>query len=391
MQEQSRSGRIGALSGIREPVRFPWRAGNRFELLIDGPAFFTRMLAAITAARRYVFLELYLVESGLIAGRFVTTLAAAARRGVAVHVLLDAFGALRLGPDERQQLRAAGVRLAFYNPLRWSKRLGNLLRDHRKLLLVDGEVAFVGGAGITDEFDPEEQPELRWRETMLAIAGPVVTDWHVLFVRTWTACGLPPPAVAAPDVAARPGGQSGRVVASERLQREQVSRSVIVQVRAAQSRVWIATAYFTPSWKLRRALLAAARRGLDVRLLVPGRRVDHPLIRYAGRRLYSSMLRHGVRIFEYQPRFLHAKVVLVDDWCSIGSSNLDRWNLHWNLEANQEVDDRGFAESVATMLQADFALAEEIVWTRWRRRGRWLRLLERLGGAVDAALRRLRH
>ena len=99
MQEQSRSGRIGALSGIREPVRFPWRAGNRFELLIDGPAFFTRMLAAITAARRYVFLELYLVESGVIAGRFVTTLAAAARRGVAVHVLLDAFGALRLPPD----------------------------------------------------------------------------------------------------------------------------------------------------------------------------------------------------------------------------------------------------------------------------------------------------
>lgn len=391
MQEQTRARHLGAVSGIREPDHFPWRTGNRFELLIDGPAFFTRMLASIATARRYVFLELYLVESGVIAGRFVEALAAAARRGIAVHVLLDAFGALRLGPDERQRLRAAGVQLAFYNPLRWRKRLGNLLRNHRKLLLVDGEVAFVGGAGVTDDFDPEEQPELRWRETMLAIAGPVVTDWHVLFVRTWTACGLPPPALAVPDAIGRPGDQAGRVVASERLQREQVSRSVIVQVRAARRRVWIATAYFTPSWKLRRALRAAAGRSLDVRLLVPGRRVDHPLIRYAGRRLYSSLLRHGVRIFEYQPRFLHAKVVLVDDWCSIGSSNLDRWNLHWNLEANQEVDDRGLAESVTTMLQADFALAEEIVWTRWRRRGRWPRLLERLGGAVDAALRRLRH
>jgi phosphatidylserine/phosphatidylglycerophosphate/cardiolipin synthase-like enzyme len=378
-------------SGTRHSDRFPWRGGNHFELLIDGPAFFARMLEAIAGARRYVFLELYLVESGVIADRFVSALTTAAGRGVAVHVLFDAFGAMGLGSDDRRRLLEGGVRLEFYNPLRWRKRLGNLLRDHRKLLLVDGDVVFVGGAGVTDSFDAHDDPELRWRETMLAVTGPVVGDWHALFVRTWMAVGLPPPAVAAPQPAPLPGGQPGRVVASERLHRQHVARSVTMKIRGARRRVWIATAYFTPPWNLRRALRRAARRELDVRLLVPGRRVDHPIIRYAGRRLYASLLRHGVRIFEYQPRFLHAKVVLVDDGSSIGSSNLDRWNLHWNLEANQEVESREFAASVAAMLEADFRVAEEIHWPRWRRRGLRLRLLERLGGVVDTALRWLRH
>ena len=306
-------------------------------------------------------------------------------------MLFDGFGAMGLGAADRRQLLEGGVQLRFYNPLGWRKRLDNLLRNHRKLLLVDGEVAFVGGAGITDEFSAETDPARRWRETMLAIRGPVVADWHRLFVRAWTATGLVPPAVKLPATVSGSGGQRGRVIASERLGRDHVSRSVILRVRGGQRRIWIATAYFTPPWKLRRSLRRAAGRGLDVRLLVPGRRVDHAVIRYAGRRLYASLLRHGVRIFEYQPRFLHAKVVLVDDWSSIGSSNLDRWNLHWKLEANQEIEDPGFAASVAAMLEADFRLAREIEWPRWRRRGLWPRLLERFGGLIDAALRRLRH
>jgi cardiolipin synthase len=151
--------------------------------------------------------------------------------------------------------------------------------------------------------------------------------------------------------------------------------------------VWIATAYFVPPRKLRRALKHAAHRGIDVRLLVPGSRTDHPSIRYVGHRLYERLLRERVRILEYQPRFLHAKVVLVDDWVSLGSSNLDRWNLMWNLEANQEVADPGFAQSVAAMLEADFAEAEEIGGDAWSRRGWRARLLEGIGGIIDRWLR----
>jgi cardiolipin synthase len=372
------------------PAEFPWRSGNRVELIIDGHRFFARMLEAIAAARHSIVIELYLVESGEVADRFIVALSAAAARGVTVIALLDAFGALGLDDVDRERLCSAGVTLEFYNPLHWRKRLGNLLRDHRKLLLVDGGVAFVGGAGLTDEFDPVHAPERRWRETMLEIHGPVLADWHALFLRAWRACGCAPPAIAAPDPAPLADGVAGRVVASERLHRQHVTRAVVARVRAARRRVWLATAYFTPAWKLRRALRAAARRGVDVRLLVPGRRIDHPTIRYAGRRLYAALLRHGVRILEYQPRFLHAKVVLVDDWSSIGSSNLDRWNLHWNLEANQEIDDPAFAAQVAAMLETDFAAAAEIHRDAWRRRGVVARLLEAWGGLVDRTLRHLR-
>jgi phosphatidylserine/phosphatidylglycerophosphate/cardiolipin synthase-like enzyme len=359
-------------------------------LLVDGPTFFGRMLEAIAASRRSVIVELYLVESGAVADRFIAALSAAAARGVTVIVLLDAFGAMGLKAADRERLLDGGVRLEFYNPLHWRKRLGNLLRDHRKLLLVDGVVGFVGGAGLTDEFDPVHEPALRWRETMIEIQGPVLADWHALFLRVWQSCGLAAPTLPQPEPVPIAGGMAGRVAASERLHRLPVTRAVVARVRTAERRAWIATAYFTPSWTLRRALRAAARRGVDVRLLVPGHRVDHPTIRYAGRRMYASLLRHGVRIFEYQPRFLHAKVVLVDDWSSIGSSNHDRWNLHWNLEANQEIDAPAFAAEVAGMLLADLDSADEIHWADWRRRGPRARLLEWIGGLVDRALRGLR-
>jgi len=138
-----------------------------------------------------------------------------------------------------------------------------------------------------------------------------------------------------------------------------------------------------------RALKQAAEQGADVRLLLPGRHTDHPAIRHAGRRFYSSLLRHGVRIFEYQPRFLHAKTLLCDQWVSIGSSNFDRWNLRWNLEANQEVDDLGFAGSVHAMFEVDLKVSVEIDKEKWKRR-RWItRLREHLWGRVDMWLENL--
>lgn len=369
--------------------RFPWRPGNRFEVLVDGPLFFSRMLETVARARAYVFLELYLVQSGEVANRFIEALTAAAARGVRVHVLLDDFGALGLGASDRQRLVAAGIELAFYNRLHWRKRLANLLRNHRKLLVVDGETAFVGGAGITDEFDSSTRPGDDWRDTMVEIRGPVVADWHELFLTTWRRSGLDPIPLAPPAPPAAANGQRGRVVASSRLRGQNITRSVAGRIRSAERRVWIATAYFVPPRKLRRALKRAAHRGVDVRLLVPGSHTDHPSIRYAGRRLYTLLLRQRVRILEYQPRFLHAKVVLVDDWASLGSSNLDRWNLMWNLEANQEVADAGFAQSVAAMLETDFANAQEIRADAWSRRGWRARLLEAISGVIDRWLRRI--
>src|SRR5205823_13813822 len=160
----------------------PWRPGNEFRLLADGGEFFARMLQAIDAASRYVLLEMYLVRSGAVATRFIEAFARCARRGVRVCLVLDAFGALGFTRADRRRLLDAGVELRLFNPLRLRNRLANLLRDHRKLLLTDGSVAFVGGAGLTDDFAPGA-PRGAWRALMVEIEGPVISDWQGAFAR----------------------------------------------------------------------------------------------------------------------------------------------------------------------------------------------------------------
>ncbi len=365
--------------------RYPWRDGNRFRLLVDGERFYAAMLERIEASRVYVLLEMYLIESGRVAERFVEAFCRAARRGVRVRLLLDDYGARGLARADRRRLVDAGVVLAFYNPLHYGRLRRNLFRDHRKLLLVDGRVAFTGGAGITDAFDPALDPRRYWHELMVEIQGPVVGDWRDVFERNWRHWGAVPLGLPAAAVDEKPGDQRGRVTVS-RTARSEIIRSFIRHIRYAKRRAWLASAYFAPSRKLRRALRRAARRGVDVRLMLPGPHTDHPWARHVGRRYYARLLRNGVRIFEYQPRFLHAKALLCDEWLSIGSSNVDRWNLRWNLDANQEIDDPAMAERLRVQFDADFPLCEEIVYERWRRRPRIRRLREWFWGRVAALL-----
>ena len=366
---------------------WPWRTGNRFRMLDGAFEFFPAMLEAIDAAQSSVLLELYLVRSGAITTRFIAALAAAARRGARVRVMFDAFGALRLARADRRRLAEAGVDLRLFNPLRLANRLGNLLRDHRKLLITDGCTAFVGGAGLTDEFAGGSHGP--WREVMVRIEGPVVADWHRAFARTWRRCGAELD-VAAQACAAYADGAAGRLSLSEARQRSVLANGVIRRIDGATRRVWIMSAYFVPSRRFRKALRRAARRGVDVRLLVPGARTDHPWVRHASRRFYGRMLRNGVRIFEYQPHMLHAKVILCDDWVSVGSSNLDRWSFRWNLEANQEVADPRFADVVAALFEADLRVSRAISRYHWRERT-WLdRLREGIAGALDRQLDRWR-
>jgi cardiolipin synthase A/B len=366
---------------------WPWRTGNRFQLLDGGGEFFAAMLKAIDAASVSVLFEMYLVQSGVITTRFIAALGEAVRRGVRVRVVFDGFGALRLARADRRRLQETGVELRFFNPLRLSNRLGNLLRDHRKLLVTDGCTAFVGGAGLTDQF--ARGPRGPWREVMVRIEGPVVADWQRAFARTWRRCG---PEL---DIALRPcpplePGAAGRLSLSEARQRSVLANGVLRRLDGATRRAWIMSAYFVPSRRFRKALRRAARRGVDVRLLMPGPRTDHPWVRQAARRFYGRMLRNGVRIFEYQPHMLHAKVIVCDDWVSIGSSNLDRWSFRWNLEANQEVADARFADTVAALFEGDLRVSQAISRRYWRQRA-WLdRLRESIAGALDRQLDRWR-
>lgn len=367
---------------------WPWRTDNSFRLLDTGDAFFARMLEAIEGAQAYVLLEMYLVRSGQVTSAFVAALGAAAQRGVRVCVLFDGFGALGLARADRRRLSAAGVELRFFNPLRFASRARNLLRDHRKILVTDGRIAFVGGAGLTDDFAGAARRG--WREVMVQIQGPVVGDWQRAFARTWRRCGAE---LGLPDAAAVPiegAAAVGRLSLSEARQRSVLANGVIRRIDTAVTRAWIMSAYFVPSRRFRKALRRAARRGVDVRLLMPGARTDHPWVRHAARRFYGRMLSNGVHIYEYQPQMLHAKVILCDDWASVGSSNLDRWSLRWNLEANQEVADTAFADAVAALFMGDFSVSQPISRRYWHKRA-WLdRLRESIAGALDRHLDRWR-
>ncbi len=369
---------------------WPWREGNRFRLLETSEQYFERMIQAIDEARSYILLEMYLVESGVLARRFIEAFIRAVHRGISVRIVLDGFGSLGLGHADRQRLVNSGVDLRFYNIVNLRKWRHNFLRDHRKVMLVDGQVAFVGGIGLTDEFGVVGPPGRPWRDLVVEIQGPVVSDWQEAFARTWrrtgTALTLP-----APRNAPVPGdGARARVVLSEAWYRSELANAVARRIGLASKRAWIMSAYFVPSRRFRKALRRAARRGVDVRLVVPGPLTDHPWVRQAARRFYGKLLRNGVRIFEFQPRVLHGKMTICDDWVSVGSSNLDRWSFKWNLEANQEIENKSFADVAAAVFARDCAQSLELDPRRWRRRAWVDRLQERVAGLLDRWLDRWR-
>ncbi|MCO8162157.1 phosphatidylserine/phosphatidylglycerophosphate/cardiolipin synthase family protein [Pseudomonas sp. 21LCFQ010] len=369
---------------------FPWRKDNQFELLIDGPVFFPRMLAAIDSAVQQVDLELYLVESGACAETVVQALTAAAQRGVIVRCLFDGYGAQAFGNGLRQRLESAGVILRFYNPIRWQRGLRNLYRDHRKLLLVDKRLAVVGGTGVTDEFWEPHKPVSQWHEVMVQVQGPLVIDWQALFDRQFhvnerRTAWRPEQNFGLTHLPRVPtSGQGlGRVAYADARQHRDIVQSLVRALHSGQRRIWLATPYFLPTWRVRRALRKAALRGVDVRLLLTGPRTDHPSVRYAGHRYYPRLLRAGVKIFEYQPCFLHLKMVLIDDWTSIGSCNFDHWNLRFNLEANVEAIDPVLTAQVSASFTADFANSTQVTLADWKSRPLWRRVKQRVWGWLD--------
>jgi len=371
---------------------FPWRRDNSFRLLIDGPEFFASMLKAIEGAERRVDLELYLVEDGQCLERLIQALETVAQRGVRIRCLFDGFGCLKMGQASRERLAAAGVELRLYNPLSLRLKFRNLHRDHRKILLIDGCKGYVGGAGVTDEFWNPQKPGDSWHEVMVEMTGPLLQDWQELFDSQWEHClkrriwQLPLPRKA-PQIPMRPNGTGlGRVAYAAARQHRDILHSLLRHLLYAEKRIWLATPYFLPTGKVRRALIRAARRGVDVRLLLTSRNTDHPPVRYAGQRFYPRLLRAGVRIYEYQPHFSHLKMVLVDDWVSIGSCNFDHWNLRWNLEANLEAIDAPLTAQVVKSFERDFDRSVEIDLRKWYARPFYLRLYQRMWGGLDRLL-----
>lgn len=355
--------------------RFPWRDGQHFELLIDGNRFFSAMLQSINDADHYIYLEMYLVDSGKTADRFIDHLIEASQRGVSVKVLLDHYGSHALTDKDRQRMTANNISLQFYNPLRYGALRKNLFRDHRKLLLVDGKVAYTGGAGITDHFDPQSRPKDFWHEAMVKIQGNGVQDWKTLFESNWSRRDNSIQQQTEPPEQRSDFRSYGRLVEGRTVASSGIIGSILLHLRDARQHIWLSSPYFVPSRSIIRTLIRQARKGVDVRLLLPGPNIDHPWARYMGHYYYERLLVNGVRIFEYQPRFTHMKLLYCDQWVSIGSTNLDRWNFRWNLEANQEIEDNEFALSVRNCFVQDFENSQEIDPKVWRSRS-WLTRLK---------------
>jgi phosphatidylserine/phosphatidylglycerophosphate/cardiolipin synthase-like enzyme len=329
------------------------------------------MLTDINQAQHYILLEMYLVKPGLVCQRFFEAFHNAVQRGVTVHILLDAFGSSALPLQQIENWRDSGIQLALYNPIQLKKHALAMFRDHRKLMVVDGQIAYVGGAGLMDEFDSPAHPENNWRENMVRIEGANVGQWQTLFADNWQHWS--DQQLQLRHTPEQDFDGQGRVAMTRGPQFLEIKRSFLNHVRSARGKVWLCTAYFVPSRKLRRALRRTARRGVDVRILLPGAITDLPMVHYIAQRYYTRLLSDGVRIFEFQQRFMHAKLVLCDNWVSIGSCNIDRWNLHWNLDANQEIRCNRLIDETITMFENDFSCCQEITLEQWKNRSSYRR------------------
>ncbi len=355
---------------LYESLKPRMRRGHHVELLESGGEYFPALEQAIDQACTSVYLETYLFEDDPTGQRIGAALSRAAVRGVRVHVLVDGFGTALLDPRRAQALREAGVLLEVFRPelRRYSLDRQRLRRMHRKMVVVDGVVAFVGGINVLDDrHDPNhgvlEHPRLDYA---VRVRGPLVAQAHVAAARLWwetaTVNRLAHGGKEAParellqltqrvlsDVASAGQMRAALMLRDNLRHRRTIERAYLRAIGRARSEVLIACAYFFPGGRFRRALESAVRRGVRVRLLLQGR-VEYRLQHYASQALYEKWLRAGIEIVEYRRSFLHAKVAVIDDWATVGSSNIDPFSLLLAREANVAVEDEGFARRLRERL-----------------------------------------
>jgi cardiolipin synthase len=340
----------------------PLREGNRLELLENGPHTYDDWLAAIARARRWVHLDNYIFQNDTTGKRFAEALSAKAAEGVHVRVLHDWFGCMDVPRSFWHELQEAGVEVRAVNPPTLGTPLGVIRRDHRKLLAVDGEYASTGGVCISDGWlvrSPETG--LAYRDTAVSIRGPAVADVDRAFAAVWGETGeaLPEDERPRAEGIASAGGQSVRVVVQEP-RKMRTLRVLQLLTAGVERRLWITDAYFLSMPILTQALMATARDGVDVRVLVPATN-DIPWIGRASRAGYRQFLESGVRIFEYGGPMIHAKTLVADGWWSkVGSTNLNFSSLAANWEIDLVAEDPGFAAGMEALFEGDLADAREV-------------------------------
>jgi cardiolipin synthase A/B len=301
---------------------------DRVALFTEGDELYDDMIRAINAAQSSIALESYIFAPDAVGLQFIEALSRRARTGIPVQVHLDAFGSFALARSEQAaRMREAGIQLKWFNPLRWYKPFRFNRRNHRKLLIIDDRSVWLGGFNIHRENSLREYGQERWHDTHIRIDGPQAGKARVYFDQLWQGRRDWSPAY-------NRDADSMLVSNQNWLQRHQLRRMLSIRFFQARRRIWMCTPYFMPDHFLQQQMIKAARRGMDVRLLLPYES-DRPLTQLVARAAYASLIASGIRIYEYEPRFLHTKIIIIDDdWCTLGSSNLDYRSFFINYEIN---------------------------------------------------------
>ena len=367
----------------------PLRDGNLVAAFQNGDEIFPAMLAAIRSAEKTITFETYIYWSGEIGKEFADALSERARSGVRVHVLLDWVGTGKMEKGLLEELRAAGVEVEKYHPLRWYNlsRMNN--RTHRKILVVDGKVGFTGGVGIADKWQGNAQDEDHWRDSHYRIEGPAVAQMQSAFMDNWTKTQgevlhgedyFPVLAPSGPSVAqvfrSSPGEGS-----------ESVRLMYLISIASARKSIRLAASYFVPDDLSVEMLVDARKRGVAVEIIVPGPKIDAEVTRKASRSRWGDLLQAGVEIYEFQPTMFHCKVMIVDDlWVSVGSTNFDNRSFRLNDEANLNILDESFAREQSRVFAEDKQKTAAVTYEMWKKRPWTEKLAEHAAGLLRSQL-----
>jgi cardiolipin synthase A/B len=355
--------------------------GNRVTALINGDQIFPAMLEAIRGAQKSINLETYIYWSGDIGQEFAETLAERARAGVRVHVLIDWVGSRKVNSRDLQLLRQAGVEVEKHNPLLWFNLARFNHRDHRKLLIVDGKIGFIGGAGLADIWEGNADSPNHWRDTQFRLEGAAVGQMQAAFMDNWTKTTgrVLDSEEYFPELSPAGDDRAQVFFSSPRDGTETVRLMYLLAIAAANKNIRLSASYFVPGALTTEELVDASKRGVNVEIIVPGAKTDVPIARYSSRSKWGPLLQAGIRIYEYEPTMYHCKVMIVDDvWVTVGSANFDNRSFRLNDEANLNVYSTEFAAEQARIFEDDMKNAKLVTYKDWKQRGLCTKLLERL-------------
>ncbi|AUT59371.1 cardiolipin synthase [Paraburkholderia terrae] len=367
----------------------PVISGNRFDVLLNGDEIFPSMLEGIASAQKTITFETFIYWSGAIGEQIAGALSEKARAGVAVHVLLDWVGSQKMDRHYLQMLKDAGAEVIQYHKPHWTG-LGRMNdRTHRKLLVIDGRIGFTGGVGIAQEWTGHAQDDMHWRDSHFRVTGPVVGHMQAVFMDNWikaTGNVLHGPDYF-PEAEEAGDGLAHMFSSSPSGGSDDMQLMYLMAITAATDSIHLASAYFVPDKLTINAIVEAAKRGVDVRILTPGKHIDTHTVREASRACWGPLLEAGVQMFEYQPTMFHVKLLVVDDYLvSVGSTNFDSRSFKLNDEANLNIYDEAFARLQTQIFADDLAKSKRVTLDDWNRRPWTRKLVDRAVALLDSQL-----